>query len=424
MDLNFRLHPRQSEVFSSDARFKVCAAGRRFGKTFLAKVALITEAMKTTNPEGISLDDGDCNVAYIAPTFKQARQIMWGPLMAALSPIKPSASETDGVIRLPNRRKMYISGADNYDNLRGGKYSYVVLDEFAQMSPDIWEFVLRPALMDVKGGALFIGTPDGKNHFYELFLKAANAQGWEAFQFNSEDNPFIDKGELGDIALDMSSEAQAQELRASFTASGGMTFKEEWINVLPRYPGDDGELFMSVDLSGFETIKKRHGKTLDDTAIAVVEVGTQGWYVHDIITGRWDVRETAVRILRAAQVYKPRVIGIEKGPLKQAVHPYMIDNMKRLGVFPAIAETTHGSKNKQGRIQWALQGRLEQGRLTFKEGAYLKKFKEQALDFPNPMAHDDMLDALAYIDQVATVNYMGDDAVQDDFEFLDDVAGY
>ena len=94
------------------------------------------------------------------------------------------------------------------------------------------------------------------------------------------------------------------------------------------------------------------------------------------------------------------------------------------GVFPAIAETTHGSKNKQGRIQWALQGRLEQGRLTFKEGAYLSKFKEQAMDFPNPMAHDDMLDALAYIDQVATVNYMGDDAVMNDFEFMDDVAGY
>ena len=105
--------------------------------------------------------------------------------MAALAPIKPSASETDGVIRLPNHRKIYISGADNYDNLRGGKYSYVVLDEFAQMIPDIWEFVLRPALMDVKGGALFIGTPDGKNQFDELFLKAAKAEGWAAFSNNS-----------------------------------------------------------------------------------------------------------------------------------------------------------------------------------------------------------------------------------------------
>ena len=424
MDLNFKLHPRQSEVFLDESRFKTVAAGRRFGKTFLAKVCLITEALKTVNADGVRLDNGDCNVAYIAPTFKQARQIMWGPLMAALAPMKPSASETDGVVRLPNHRKIYISGADNYDNLRGGKYSFVVLDEFAQMSPDIWEFVLRPALMDVKGGALFIGTPDGKNHFYELFLKAQNTQNWAAFQYNSEDNPYIDKGELGDIALDMSSEAQAQELRASFTAGGGTQFKAEWINVLPKYPGDDGEMYMSVDLSGFETIKKRHGKTLDDTAIAVVEVGTQGWHVHDIITGRWDVRETAIRILRAAQIHKPRVIGIEKGPLKQAVYPYMLDNMKRLGVFPAIAETTHGSKNKQGRIQWALQGRLEQGRLTFKEGAYLSKFKEQAMDFPNPMAHDDMLDALAYIDQVATVNYMGDDAVMNDFEFMDDVAGY
>ena len=102
----------------------------------------------------------------------------------------------------------------------------------------------------------------------------------------------------------------------------------------------------------------------------------------------------------------------------------MVDNMKRLNVFPAIAECTHGSKNKQGRIEWALQGRLEQGRLTFKDGAYIKKFREQAADFPNPMAHDDMLDALAYVDQVAVANYMGEDAVTNDFEFLDDVAGY
>jgi hypothetical protein len=424
MDLNFRLHPCQSEVFNSGARFDVVAAGRRFGKTFYAKIKIITEAMKVESEEGARLDMGDCNVAYIAPTFKQARQIMWGPLLNALAPMKPSASETDGVIRLPNSRKIYISGADNYDNLRGNKFSYVVLDEFAQMNPQIWEYVLRPALMDVKGGALFIGTPEGKNHFYDLFLKAQQTEGWSAFQFESTDNPYMPKSEITDISLDMSSEAQAQELKASFTAGGGMKFKDEWIQCLPKYPGDDGEIYMTVDLSGFETVKKRHGKTLDDTAIAVVEVGSAGWYVHDIITGRWDVRETAIRILRAAQVYKPRVIGIEKGPLKQAVAPYMVDNMKRLNVFPAIAECTHGSKNKQGRIEWALQGRLEQGRLTFKDGAYIKKFREQAADFPNPMAHDDMLDALAYVDQVAVANYMGEDAVTNDFEFLDDVAGY
>ncbi len=429
MDLNFRLHPKQSDVFESKARFKVVPAGRRGGKTFLAKVMLISEGMRTemnaaSSDAKYDLCTGDCNVAYVAPTFKQARQIMWGPLTYALGEMKPSCSETDGVIRLPNNRKIYISGADNYDNLRGNKFSFVILDEFAQMNPSIWEYVLRPALMDVAGGCLFIGTPEGKNHFYELFLAAQKRHGWEVFQFSSSENPYIPKTELEDIALDMSDEAQAQELRASFTAAGGTSLKSEWIHCLDAAPGADGDLYMAVDLSGFEVIKKRHGKTLDDTAIAVCEAGTWGWYVHEIITGRWDVRETAVRILRAAQKYKPRVIGIEKGPLKNAVYPYLVDNMKRLGVFPPIADVTHGAKNKQGRIQWALQGRLEQGRLTFKPGAYMKQFREQAADFPNPMAHDDMLDALAYIDQVAAVNYHADDAVQDDFDFLDDVAGY
>ncbi len=89
MDLNFRLHPQQSQIYASDARFKVVAAGRRFGKTFLAKVGLITEGMRT-EMNGHDLCTGDCNVAYIAPTFKQARQIMWGPLTYALSEMKPS----------------------------------------------------------------------------------------------------------------------------------------------------------------------------------------------------------------------------------------------------------------------------------------------------------------------------------------------
>lgn len=425
MDLNFSLHPAQAEIFTDPARFKVVAAGRRFGKSYLARVMLISEALQTEK-NGVDLTK-NINVAYIAPTFKQARQIMWQPLLNDLAPMNPTYSEIDGVIRLPNGRKIYLTGSDNYQSLRGNSWSFVVLDEYANMDPEVWTAVIRPSLADAEGGCLMIGTPAGKNHFYETFLKAQKKKvhpDWSAFTFNSYANPYIEDSEIMAAIVDMPRDIAEQEFEASFSAFGGLVFKQEWITELDEPPGPDGEIYMAVDLSGFDDKKKSHGRTLDDTAIAVVEVGPWGWYVHDIVTGRWDVRETAIRILRLAQVHRPNVIGIEKGPLKQAIGPFLVDNMKRLMVFPAIADCTHGAKNKQGRIQWALQGRLEQGRLTFKPGAYLKKFREQAADFPNPLAHDDMLDALAYIDQVAVTNYHEDQTVVDDFEFLDDVAGY
>ena len=104
--------------------------------------------------------------------------------------------------------------------------------------------------------------------------------------------------------------------------------------------------------------------------------------------------------------------------------PYLSDNMRRLNVFPYITELTHGNQKKYDRIVWALQGRMEQGRLTFQDGDYLDKLFDQMLDFPNPLAHDDMIDSLAYIDQIAQANYhMGEDIGQSDWEPMDSISG-
>jgi predicted phage terminase large subunit-like protein len=180
---------------------------------------------------------------------------------------------------------------------------------------------------------------------------------------------------------------------------------------------------MAVDLSGFDVHKKSGGKTLDQTAIAVAEVGTFGWYVHDIVHGRWDVRETAIRILRTAQHYRPLSIGIERGALKSAIMPYLHDNMLRFGVYPSVTEVSHGGRNKQARIQWALQGLMEQRRLYFRPGAYMRQVREEMADFPNRLAHDDALDALSYIAQLATVPYNQEDQ-SDEWQPFDAVAGF
>ena len=105
--------------------------------------------------------------------------------------------------------------------------------------------------------------------------------------------------------------------------------------------------------------------------------------------------------------------------------PYLHDNMRRLNVYPYIVELSHGNQKKSDRIVWALQGRMEQGRLTFQPGKYFDKLRDQLLDFPNPMAHDDMIDSLAYVDQIAVTPYdMNINESEDtQWEPLDDVSG-
>ena len=147
-----------------------------------------------------------------------------------------------------------------------------------------------------------------------------------------------------------------------------------------------------------------------------------GWWVKDIQFGRWDIRETAVRILKMAKDNHVRIIGIEKGALANAIQPYMLDIMKRVGFFPRIESVTHGNKKKTDRIVWSLQGRFEHGRILLNKGDWNDTFVDELMQFPDPRTHDDLLDALSYIDQVAVTIYQKD--IEDEYECYDAVAGY
>ena len=427
MDLDFNLHDKQLEVFESDARFKVVAAGRRAGKSYLAAVTLLIEAMKETNRFGNDLSLSE--VWYVAPTYQQARDIIWGLLKVIAEPITRTVHENTSTMTLVNGRTIKLKGSDRPDTLRGNSLAYVVMDEYAFMKPEVWDMIIGPALTDSRGDALFIGTPDGKNHFYDLWYAAGNEDDdeWDAFHFNSLDNPLISPDELEKARKRMSEEAFRQEFEASFEAAGGGAFRGSDFQYLTESPAP-GSIYITVDPAGFGDgagMIKSKVKSLDETAIAVVEVSPSGWFVHDIIHGRWGVRETSLQIIRAAQKWGPVAVGIEKGTLMNAIMPYLDDQMRRLNVYPRIEPLTHGGKKKTDRIMWALQGRFQNGRIFFKENApYLKPLVTQLLDFPNPMVHDDLIDALAYIDQLAKVPYHYEDFEFDDFEMLDPMAGY
>lgn len=405
------------------------AAGRGFGKSYLAAYLLLVEGLKDKHV-GVSGQEYDLalkEIYYIAPTFEQAKKIMW-PLIKELGRgIITSTHENTATCTLINGRRISIKGADRPDSLRGIGLSFVCLDEYAFMKEEVWDKIIRPALSDVEGRALFIGTPEGENHFFDTYMMAKKVgfPMWEAWQFMSLDNPTLAREEIAAAKDQLSEQLFAQEYEASFSAESGTIFQAHWWIKNEMEP-PDGEYYIAVDLAGFANVgslKKKELKIRDESAIAIVKVSRGGWYVKEVIHGQWDVRETALRIMKAYRDYRPVRLGIEKGMAKNAVMPYLEDEMKRLDVYFTPFELSHGNERKHDRIRWALQGRAEKGRVTLNVAEWTRRFVKQAADFPSPLAHDDLLDAVSYIDQLASVVYFNDLIVREDPAY-DDLIGF
>lgn len=417
MNLNFELLPWQKKVYSDDTRFKVIVAGRRCGKSRLSAVSLLVEGLRC--PQGSA-------VMYVAPTQGQARQIIWDLLMELGREVIQSSHVNNMDITLINGAKIYVRGSDRPDTLRGVSLTYLVLDEVADIKQETWEKVLRAALSDKKGKALFIGTPKGRNWFYDIYNIGAGEEDeeWKSWHFTTKDNPLIDPKEIEGAKKTLSSFAFKQEYEASFDNAGTDTFKEEWLKfgAEPTY----GNYYIAIDLAGFENIgmSQASKKRLDQTAIAVVKVTEDGkWWVNKIEHGRWDIKETCQRILKNVKAFQPQGVGIERGSLKNAVLPYLSDLMRANNTYCHIEDLTHGNKKKTERVVWALQGRFEHGKVTLNEDEDWDEFRDEYVMFPTPQVHDDLLDALSYIDQLAITSYFADDD-EDDLEPLDWISGY
>jgi predicted phage terminase large subunit-like protein len=295
------------------------------------------------------------------------------------------------------------------------------------MKPEVFEQILRPALADQKGDALFIGTPMGRNHFYDLYQygELGDDPTYKTWHFTSYSNPLLDSEEIDVAKKSMSSYAFRQEFMASFEARGSEMFKEDWVKFAEPNKDEEGDYYVSIDLAGFEEVNKKRTKNsnLDETAMAIVKVNTDGWFVENIIHGRWELSETARKIFEVVRDYEPIRVGIEKGIARQAVMSPLTDLMKRNQRFFTVEELTHGNKKKTDRVMWALQGRFENGYITLNKGEWNSRFLDQLFQFPDPLTHDDLVDALAYTDQLAKVAYHYDFEIEDE-EILDIVAGY
>lgn len=211
-----RFSEAQWRVWTDPARFRVVVAGRRFGKTYLV-VHELYRAARTGYGK---------RVWFVAPTYRQAEQVAWKSLKQMI-PKQAIAKKNESDLSLVLRgydSEIALRGAENYDNLRGVGVDFAALDEYADMDPAAWNEVLRPALSDRQGEALFTGTPRGFNHFYDLFQRAHTKSDWSAHTFRTIDGGNVSLEEIEAARRELDPRVFRQEYEASFEALAGRVY--------------------------------------------------------------------------------------------------------------------------------------------------------------------------------------------------------
>lgn len=214
----------QNIVAEDRHRYRVICVGRRGGKTTLAAEEIKAVSIYT-----------QANVAYIAPTYQQARDIIWEVLKKELASITVSVNESRLEIRVRNMKggesMVTLKGWESIESLRGQSFDFLVIDEVAMMRNfwSSWQEVIRPTLTDRKGQVMFISTPKGFNHFYELYnmeLDKEKGQDYKSFHFTTYDNPHMPKDEIEKAKRELPETRFAQEYLADFKKVEGLVYKE------------------------------------------------------------------------------------------------------------------------------------------------------------------------------------------------------
>lgn len=241
-------HKGQLEVHQDRHRFRILAAGRRYGKTILAINELIRQAIKWPNKRSW----------YVAPTYRQVETIAWRDPSHSIFKFLPpelmkSKSEVDLTITLTNGHLIEFKGADKEDRLRGVGLKFVVLDEYGFMKPNVWQEIIEPMLSTERGEALFIGTPDARSeHFYDLYNLGLNNKNpeYKSWLFHSIQNPYFPKSEIDRLKNTTPPDIFKREYEADFTNTRGLVYNnfKHGTHVIPRYVPTIGDLVVcSID---------------------------------------------------------------------------------------------------------------------------------------------------------------------------------
>jgi phage terminase large subunit len=217
-------------------RFSVVVAHRRMGKTVSAINHLIKAAVQCDKPNP--------RFAYIAPTYSQAKRVAWDYVLEFTRPLKAQANIAELRVDFWGRR-ISLYGSDNPDSLRGQYFDGVVIDEVGDQNPKIWNEIIRPALADRMGWALFIGTPKGNNHFKDLRDRAEESPDWALLEFKASETGVLPSAELKAAQHEMGEDKYNQEFECSFNAAvegsyyGKLINDIEGLGRIAEFPTDD-----------------------------------------------------------------------------------------------------------------------------------------------------------------------------------------
>ncbi len=369
-------HEAQIDIAQSAARYKVVSAGRRFGKGILG----IAAAFRYASRGG--------KARWIAPSYaSDSYQSGWNWA-------KELAGQIPGVdVHLQRREINFanVSGgwlqfktAEEPDSLRGEGIDFVVFDEAAHVDglEEMWEQCVRPSLMDRRGDAWFISTPNGFNYFNNLFLRSRDHNDWASFQFPTSSNPHIHPDEIDELRKSLPSLVARQEIDAEFVQLAGALFKRQNIIVIDAEPPIP--YCRSWDLAFTEKT------TSDFTAGAKMGVTQDGMVViADVVHGQMEWPD-AVRLI--ANTSKLDGTQVRQGIECVSAQVGVLQTLLRDPLL--LAHTFTPIEVHRDKLTRALPlvARSEQGKLAIVRGNWNQKFLDELCAFPES-AHDDMVDA-------------------------------
>jgi len=360
-------HINQQGILDNCSRFRVILCGRRFGKSELSQIEIISEALRGNQ------------VAYITPTYKLAKTFF--ERLTQFIPFENNKS--DLIINFPTGGTVEFFTGERLDNLRGRKFHFVVIDEasFIPNLEDGWLNSIRPTLTDYKGRALFLSTPRGKNYFYQLYNKGKSGEtDWTSFKFTTYDNPYIDKGEIDDARKQLPEAVFEQEYMANPMENAANPFGTNFISTCTKEMSKLPPMYFGIDLA----------KSYDWTVIIGLDFNGQVAYFERFQKDWKQTKETILTLDRTK--------------------PVMIDST---GVGDAITEdlqrhfqTMHGfkytSQSKQ-QLMELLASSIHKGEVSFPSGTIKDEldvfeyvYSTNGVKYNAPSGyHDDCVNALA-----------------------------
>lgn len=369
-------------------RYFVLRWGRRAGKTRLAVLLTIAAAL---SPSHAGRGNSGGAVWWVAPTFPHAR-VAWRLMLSLASQIPTTKIDRANMrIALPGGGWVQVKSAKDPTALRSEGLDLVVVDEAAFIPsrkwPQVWKQALRPALADRLGRAMFISTPNGFNHFYDLWQEAVGAPDWFTSHLPAWENPWIAPSEIEDARRDLPEAVFRQEYGAEFVDVAGSLFRREWLKTTP-VPAE-----RMVALARGWDIAVTPGSG-DYTVGALVGMGESGTlYVLDVVRGQWEFPDV-VAVIRQTALRDGSTVPqlVESGGTQKGLYQTLARE-PALVVVPLMPVTPE-ARDKVTRAL-PLVTRVKTGGLRILAAPWADDLISEMVAFPQG-EYDDQVDALVY----------------------------